>query len=115
MLFRSVTTLKATDKVGDLIAVRAVNLEDDLMCITNTGIVIRTPLNQIRICGRNTSGVKIMNLEGRQKIVSIAIVPHEEVEEINESTANENASVEVENQENSSADTSLPQDENNEE
>ena len=78
---KGVTTLKATDKVGDLIAVRAVNLEDDLMCITNAGIVIRTPLNQIRICGRNTSGVKVMNLEGRQKIVSIAIVPHEEIDE----------------------------------
>ena len=78
---KGVTTLKATDKVGDLIAVRAINLEDDLMCITNAGIVIRTPLNQIRICGRNTSGVKIMNLEGRQKIVSIAIVPHEEISE----------------------------------
>ena len=78
---KGVTTLKATDKVGDLISVRAVNLEDDLMCITNAGIVIRTPLNQIRICGRNTSGVKVMNLEGRQKIVSIAIVPHEEIDE----------------------------------
>jgi DNA gyrase subunit A len=78
---KGVTTLKATDKVGDLIAVRAVDLEDDLMCITNAGIVIRTPLNQIRICGRNTSGVKVMNLEGRQKIVSIAIVPHEEISE----------------------------------
>ena len=75
---KGVTTLKATDKVGDLIAVRAVNLEDDLMCITSAGIVIRTPLEQIRICGRNTSGVKIMNLEGRQRIVSIAIVPHED-------------------------------------
>ena len=52
-----------------------------LMCITNAGIVIRTPLAQIRVCGRNTSGVKIMNLEGRQRIVSIAIVPHEEPEE----------------------------------
>ena len=49
------------------------------MCITSAGIVIRTPLAQIRICGRNTSGVKVMNLEGRQKIVSIAIVPHEEI------------------------------------
>ena len=78
---KGVTTLKATDKVGDLIAVRAINLEDDLMCITNAGIVIRTPLNQIRICGRNTSGVKVMNLEGRQKIVSIAIVPHEEIDD----------------------------------
>ena len=82
---KGVTTLKATDKVGDLIAVRAVDLEDDLMCITNAGIVIRTPLSQIRICGRNTSGVKVMNLEGRQKIVSIAIVPHEEIsDEIDE-------------------------------
>ena len=78
---KGVTTLKANDKVGELIAVRAINLEDDLMCITSAGIVIRTPLNQIRICGRNTSGVKIMNLEGRQKIVSIAIVPHEEPED----------------------------------
>ena len=89
---KGVTTLKATDKVGDLIAVRAVNLEDDLMCITNAGIVIRTPINQIRICGRNTSGVKIMNLEGRQRIVSIAIVPHEDMEEAaedNEAEGNE--------------------------
>ena len=78
---KGVTTLKATEKVGDLIAVRAINLEDDLMCITNAGIVIRTPLSQIRICGRNTSGVKIMNLEGRQRIVSIAIVPHEEIDD----------------------------------
>ena len=78
---KGVTTLKSNDKVGNLIAVRAINLEDDLMCITSAGIVIRTPLNQIRICGRNTSGVKVMNLEGRQKIVSIAIVPHEEIDD----------------------------------
>ena len=48
------------------------------MCIIYNGIVISTPLAQVRVCGRKTSGVKIMNLEGRQKIVSIAIVPHEE-------------------------------------
>ena len=85
---KGVTTLKSTDKVGDLIAVRAVSLEDDLMCITNAGIVIRTPLDQIRICGRNTSGVKIMNLEGRQRIVSITIVDHEdEAEEAEEEPA----------------------------
>ena len=102
---KGVTTLKATDKVGDLIAVRAVNLEDDLMCITNAGIVIRTPLNQIRICGRNTSGVKVMNLEGRQKIVSIAIVPHEEISE-----EGEGEEVVEENNDlgDASTDTSLP-------
>jgi len=104
---KGVTTLKATDKVGDLIAVRAVDLEDDLMCITSAGIVIRTPLSQIRICGRNTSGVKVMNLEGRQKIVSIAIVPHEEVgeEEVSENEASE---VVDNNAGDASVDTSLP-------
>ena len=75
---KGVSTLKATDKVGNLVAVRAVNLEDDLMVITNAGIVIRTPLNQVRVASRNTQGVKIMNLEGRQRVSSIAIVPHEE-------------------------------------
>ena len=75
---KGVSTLKASDKVGNLVAVRAVNLDDDLMVITNAGIVIRTPLNQIRVASRNTQGVKIMNLEGRQRVSSIAIVPHEE-------------------------------------
>ena len=102
---KGVTTLKATDKVGDLIAVRAVELEDDLMCITNAGIVIRTPLNQIRICGRNTSGVKVMNLEGRQRIVSIAIVPHEEPED--ELPEGEEAPEEAQDLGDASEDTSL--------
>ena len=75
---KGVSTLKSTDKVGKLVAVRAVNGDEDLMVITNAGIVIRTPLNQIRLIGRNTQGVKIMNLEGRQKVTSIAIVTHEE-------------------------------------
>ena len=108
---KGVTTLKATEKVGDLIAVRAINLEDDLMCITNAGIVIRTPLNQIRICGRNTSGVKVMNLEGRQKIVSIAIVPHEEIDE---NAIEEGDEAIEENVGDVSTDTSLPSNESEE-
>ena len=113
---KGVTTLKSNDKVGELIAVRAVNLEDDLMCITNAGIVIRTPLEQIRICGRNTSGVKIMNLEGRQKIVSIAIVPHQEPEEeLPEGTDLEEVADPLEvSSEDSSTDTALPQNDDEE-
>ena len=107
---KGVTTLKANDKVGELIAVRAVNLEDDLMCITSAGIVIRTPLNQIRICGRNTSGVKVMNLEGRQRIVSIAIVPHEEIDE----SLPEGEEVSEEEVGDVSVDTSLPNNESEE-
>ncbi len=89
---KGVSTLKATDKVGNLVAVRAVNIEDDLMVITNAGIVIRTPLSQVRVASRNTQGVKIMNLEGRQRVSSIAIVPHEEeTEESEEPIENEEA------------------------
>ena len=79
---KGVSTLKSSDKVGKLVAVRAVQGDEDLMVITNAGIVIRTHLNQIRVIGRNTQGVKVINLEGRQKVSSIAIVPfEEEVEE----------------------------------
>ena len=81
-------------------AVRAVNLDDDLMVITNAGIVIRTPLNQIRVASRNTQGVKIMNLEGRQKVSSIAIVPHEDpVEETEAPVEAEVAEEEITNPE----------------
>ena len=75
---KGVSTLKSNDKVGKLVAVRAVNGDEDLMIITNAGIVIRTHLNQIRVIGRNTQGVKVINLEGRQKVSSIDIVPFEE-------------------------------------
>lgn len=75
---KGVSTLKLTDKIGKLVAVRAVNGDEDLMVITNAGIVIRTHLDQIRTIGRNTQGVKIMNLEGRQRVVSIAVVTRED-------------------------------------
>ena len=92
---KGVSTLKATDKVGTLVAVRAVDLDDDLMVITNAGIVIRTPLNQVRVASRNTQGVKIMNLEGRQRVSSIAIVPHEEpAEEVEGEEASEEVTTE---------------------
>ena len=75
---KGVSTLKSTDKVGKIVAVRSVSSDDDLMVITNYGIVIRTHLNEVRQSSRNTQGVKILNLEGRQKVSSIAIVPFEE-------------------------------------
>ena len=75
---KGVSTLKSNDKVGKLVDVRAVDGDEDLMVITTAGIVIRTHLNQVRTTGRNTQGVKIMNLEGRQKVASVAIVPFEE-------------------------------------
>ena len=86
---KGVSTLKSTDKVGKLVDVRAVNGDEDLMVITNQGIVIRTHLNQIRTTGRNTQGVKIINLEGRQRVATLAIVPFEEEVEASEEVAAE--------------------------
>ncbi len=77
---KGVSTLKTTDKIGKLVAIRAVDGDEDLMVITVGGVVIRTPLAQVRIAGRNTQGVKIINLEPRQRVSSIAIVNHEEPE-----------------------------------
>ena len=75
---KGVSTIKASDKTGKIVAISAVHGDEDLLVITNYGVVMRTSLSEIRISGRNTQGVKIINLEGRQKVSSIAIVPHEE-------------------------------------
>ena len=87
---KGVITIKSNDKIGNLVAVRAVNGDEDLMVVTINGIIIRTPLGQIKIAGRNTQGVKIIRIEDKQKVSSIAIVDHEEEieEEQQENTAN---------------------------
>ncbi len=79
---RGVLSLKMSAKNGELTAMRGVNGDEDLMVITNKGIVIRTPLSQIKIAGRNTQGVKIINLEPHNKVAAITIVPHEDEEEV---------------------------------
>ena len=92
---KGVSTLKSTDKVGKIVAVRTVSSDDDLMVITNYGIVIRTHLSEVRQSSRNTQGVKIINLEGRQKVSSIAIVPfEEEIEDEEEEVAEESENLE---------------------
>lgn len=75
---KGVYSLKMNGKNGELTAMRCVSGNEDLMVITNKGIVIRTPLEQIHIAGRNTVGVKIIALEARQTVASIALVPHQE-------------------------------------
>lgn len=88
---KGVLSLKSSPKNGSLVAMRAVNGDEDLMVITTGGIVIRTPLSQVKISGRNTQGVKIIALEGRAHVASIAIVPHtdEDAEKESEEGAEE--------------------------
>ena len=78
---KGVLSLKMGEKNGELTAMRAVQGDEDLMVITTQGIVIRTPLSQVKIAGRNTQGVKIIRLEGRQKVASLTILPHQEENE----------------------------------
>ena len=77
---KGVITIKSAPKVGVVNSVCAVegNDDEDLMVITVDGIVIRTPISQIKIAGRNTQGVRIIRIEDKQRVSSIAIVAHEE-------------------------------------
>lgn len=86
---KGVATIKTSSKTGELVAMQGVEGDEDLMVITNRGIVIRLPLEQVRIAGRNTMGVKIIALEPRQKVASIAIVPHQEESAESEETTEE--------------------------
>ncbi len=84
---KGVLSLKMGEKNGELTAMRAVRGDEDLMVITTQGIVIRTPLSQVKIAGRNTQGVKIIRLEGRQKVASLTILPHVDENELEEEEA----------------------------
>lgn len=84
---KGVMTIAMTDKVGRLVAVKAVSVDDDLLVVTKKGVIIRTPLSEVKIAGRNTQGVKIINVEDRDSVASLAILPHvdpSEEEEIEE-------------------------------
>ena len=72
---------KITEKTGALAGIAAVSDSDDIMIITNDGTMIRTPVNEINIFGSNTSGVKVMRIEGETKIVKFAAVKSDEEED----------------------------------
>jgi len=75
---RGIITLKHNDKTGDIVALKEVLPDDELMMITKKGIIIRVPVEGIRISGRNTSGVKIMNLTAGDLVVDVARVVKED-------------------------------------
>src|SRR5437899_3273357 len=75
---RGIITLKRAEKTGDIVALKEVLPGDELMMITKKGIMIRVPVEGIRISGRNTQGVKIMNLTAADLVVDVARVVKEE-------------------------------------
>lgn len=81
---KGVKTLDITEKTGSVVAIKSVTKEDDLMIINKSGITIRMKLSEIRVQGRATQGVRLINLEKRNdSISSVCKVPTEETEEGN--------------------------------
>ena len=79
---KGIITLKVTDRVGPVIGVRLVNADDDVMLITDAGKVIRTPVRGISIFGRNTQGVRLIDLGDGEKVVGVARLAEQEPENV---------------------------------
>ena len=92
---KGVKTINITEKTGKLIAIQAVTDENDLMIINRSGLTIRTSVSQIRLAGRATQGVRIINLREGDAIASVMAVPaagEEETSAAEETPTSESAS-----------------------
>ena len=79
---KGVKTINVTDKTGKLVSIQAVTDQNDLMIINRSGITIRTGVEQIRLAGRATQGVRIINLREGDAIASVMAVPKSEDEDM---------------------------------
>ena len=75
---KGVKTISITDKTGSLVAIKNVSDENDLMIINKSGIAIRMSVEKLRVMGRATQGVKLINLKGDDTIAAVAKVIKEE-------------------------------------
>ena len=75
---KGVITMKASDRNGVLVSAHSVHAHDALMIITEKGVMIRMPVDDIRVIGRNTQGVRLINLEEGDKVVSATTVEPED-------------------------------------
>ncbi|MBN2667770.1 MAG: DNA gyrase subunit A [Bacteroidales bacterium] len=82
---KGVKTINITDKTGKLIAIKNVTDEDDLMIINESGITIRLAVASLRIMGRATQGVRLINIKEGDKIAAVAKVPASDEDEVIES------------------------------
>lgn len=92
---KGVFTIKETEKNGNIVDMKIANGNEDLVVITKNGIVIRTPLEFMKTCGRHTMGVKIINIKDKDTVSSIALLEHMDDEEVEQ----EGVALEAENQE----------------
>ena len=93
---KGVIAMKLTPRTGDIIGTVIVEEDKDLMSLTSIGKMIRVDMQQIRKAGRNTSGVKVVNVEGKDGVVSIAKCPKDKV--IDENIENSNKEENLDNE-----------------
>jgi DNA gyrase subunit A len=86
---KGIITLNRTDKTGDVVALKEVLPDDELMLITKHGVVIRMPVKGIRVSGRNTQGVKLVNLDDGDRVCDVARVVIEDDEQGGEDEGDE--------------------------
>jgi DNA gyrase subunit A len=77
---KGIITLRCTEKTGAVVALKEVLPEDELMLVTRQGVIIRLPVDGIRVIGRNTQGVKVMNLDSGDAVMDVARVVLEDEE-----------------------------------
>jgi DNA gyrase subunit A len=76
---KGIITVHRTDKTGNAVSLMEVQPDDELMLITKQGVAIRMPVKGIRVAGRNTQGVKLVNLEANDLVMDVArVVPEDE-------------------------------------
>jgi DNA gyrase subunit A len=80
---KGVKTLNITEKTGALISINAVTDEDDLMIINKSGLTIRMEVSDLRVMGRATQGVRLINIKGNDSIAAVTkVMKEDEVEEV---------------------------------
>ncbi len=81
---KGIQTIKITKKTGELVAIKLVGEEDDLMITSKEGIVIRLPVSDVRLMGRSTQGVRMINLGKNDDIADVAVVKKEDEDDSDE-------------------------------
>src|SRR5699024_694697 len=91
---KGIFTCRLTEETGHVVAVKAVNGDEDIMIITVDGVLIRIPVEGISVTGRNTQGVRLIRRGENEEVATIAKVPVETEEDQDESTDNNTAETE---------------------
>jgi len=81
---KGVITMRTTEKTGEVVSMRQVNDDDHLMLVTDTGRIIRLRMAELRVIGRNTQGVRLVNTGPEERVVSLALLAEKEDEVVAE-------------------------------